>query len=156
MNENEWYKIREEVYYRDGSLRDIYVLDTTRDDWSKWIDLINEKYSVEFYNRQTEKSEAMINKNIVFDYFNRKTDLLNSATITLGKIMVKCHFFTDQEIENDIDPGEIDTIEDHYRLISYLTDISKALSKTVVVTAENQQAIVHISVEGENVKLNDV
>jgi hypothetical protein len=156
MNQTDWHKIKEQVYYWDGSWRDIYVLGTTQDDWSKWIDLINGKYSVAFYNGQTEQSETFINKNVVFDYFNGKTDLLNNATITLGNIMVKCYFFTDQEIENDIDPREVDTIEDHHRLMSYLIDISKALNKTVVLTAENEQETIYISVDGDNVTLNDV
>jgi hypothetical protein len=154
MELTDWHKIKEQVYYWDGSLRDIYVLGTTQDDWSKWIGLINQKYPVEFYNGQTEQSEATINMNVVFDYFNGKTDLLNSATVTLGNIIIKCHFFTEQEIENDIDPREVDTIEDHHRLVSYLVDISKVLNKTVVLTAENEQETVYILADGDNVKLN--
>jgi hypothetical protein len=59
-----------------------------------------------------------------------------------------------QEIENDIDPKEIETVEDHYNLVSYLTNISKLLNKSVILTAENQRDLVYISVDKDNVKIN--
>jgi len=154
MNLTDWNEIKDEVYYWDGSWRDIYVLGTTQDDWNKWIELVNQNYQVEFYNGQTQQKEDRINRQVVFDYWTGKTDLLNDATIKLGSIIIKCHFFTDQEIENDIDPREIDTIEDHQRLMSYLIDISKALNKMVILTAENEQETVYISVDGDNVVSN--
>jgi hypothetical protein len=42
MNKVDWNKVKERVYHWDGSWRDVYILDTTLDHWSKWIDLVNE------------------------------------------------------------------------------------------------------------------
>ncbi|MEI9943768.1 MAG: hypothetical protein WDN26_06050 [Chitinophagaceae bacterium] len=154
MSLTDWYKIKEAIYYSDGSWRDIYVLDTTQDDWSKWVDLLNQKYSIEFYNGQTQQTEPSINKQVVFGHWERKTDFLNGATIKLENIAVKCHFFTTQEIENDIDPREIETIEDHYRIVNYLIDISKLLNKTVILTAENQRDLIYITVDRDNVNVS--
>jgi len=153
MNLDEWNKAKECVYYWDGSWRDIYVLDTTLDHWSKWIDLINEKYSVEFYNGQTQQVEPIIDKRAVFDYLKGESDLLNSATVEIGSVSVKCHFFTETEIENDIDPREVVTIEDHNRLVEYFVDMSKLLNKEVVITAENQRDIICMSVDKEVISL---
>ena len=150
----DWHILKEDIYYRDGSWRDIYVPAATQDDWSKWIDLVNQKYPVEFYNGQTQLTEVFINKSVVFHYWNRKTDFLNGATIKLGSIAVKCHFFTTQQIENDIDPGEIKTIEDHFRVVDYLIEISRLLNQIVILTAENQSDLVYISVEKHHVKIN--
>ena len=154
MTSRDWYTIKEEIYYYDGSWRDIYVLDTTRDDWAKWIELINKKYVVEFYNGRTQRTETAINKQMVFDYWERKTDLSNDAVIRIGGITLKCHFFISKEIENDFDPSEIETIEDHNRVMSYLTDVSKLLSKTVLLTAENQRDLPYVIAEGDNLKMN--
>lgn len=154
MNSNDWHKIKEEIYYSDGSWRDIYVFGTTKDDWGRWIDLINQKYTVEFYNGQTQKTEAAINKEVVFDYWDRKTDLLNGAAVTVGNISVKCHFFTPTEIENDIDPKEIATLADHNQIISYLVDVSSTLNKTVVLTAENQRDVGYIVINTDKVQIN--
>jgi hypothetical protein len=90
----------------------------------------------------------------VIEYWERKTDFPNGTTIKLGSILVKCHFFVIQEIENDIDPKEIETIEDHYNLVSYLINISKLLNKSVILTAENQRDLVYISVDKDSVKIN--
>jgi hypothetical protein len=133
----DWKSLKEKIYYLDGSLRDIYVKDTTRNDWEKWIDLVNNNYSVEFYNGQTEKRENRIDKNIVFDYWERKTDILGNATIKLDTIIIKCYFFIEQQIENDIAPAEINSIDDHNKLLSYLKDVSKVLDKKVFLTPES-------------------
>ena len=132
-----WELLRKKIYYIDGSLRDIYVKDTSMEDWGKWIDLVNTKYEVKFYNVFTGEIESQINKSIVFDYWNGKTDLLSGVTIYLKDILVKCHFFGGDEIENDITPSEINSIEDHNRLVDYLKDVSACLGKEVMLTPEN-------------------
>jgi hypothetical protein len=45
-----WKRLKEEVYFEDGSLRDIYIFDTSIEDWKKWVDLVNREYRVSFYN----------------------------------------------------------------------------------------------------------
>jgi hypothetical protein len=109
MSSNNWHKLKEEIYYWDGSLCDIYVLETTQEDWGNWIDLVNQKYSVRFYNGQQTKTESAIDKKAVFDYQGHKTDLLSSAVIKVEQITVNCRYFFLRQIENDIDPREIAT-----------------------------------------------
>lgn len=147
-----WQTIKEEIYYWDGSWRDIYVLDTTWEDWRKWILLVNQTYEVTFYNGLTQQVEIGINAEAVFSYLTGKTDLINSATIKLEGITIKCHFFTDEEIEIDIDPREIVLIEDHNLLINYMTTVSICLNKPVIMTAESSQDTIYILVDRENVK----
>jgi hypothetical protein len=137
-----WEILRKKIYYIDGSLRDIYVKDTNMQDWEKWIDLVNTKYEVKFNNVLSGEIESQINKSIVFDYWNGKTDLLNNVTIYLGDILVKCYFFGGNEIENDITPTEINSIEDHNRLVDYLKDVSACLGKEVMLTPENKKLII--------------
>ncbi|WP_293304826.1 hypothetical protein [Pedobacter sp. UBA5917] len=132
-----WETLRKKIYYIDGSLRDIYVKNTNIEDWEKWIDLINTGYKVAFYNGQSGETESQIDKSTVFDYWNGKSDLLSGVTIHLEGILIKCHFFGGDEIENDITPLEINSIEDHNRLVSYLKDVSVCLGKEVMLTPEN-------------------
>ena len=47
----EWQKINKSIYYKDGSLRDIYIHDTTVHDWNKWIDYVNENFKIKFHNK---------------------------------------------------------------------------------------------------------
>jgi len=147
-----WQIIKEEIYYQDGSWRDIYVLGTTWEDWRKWILLVNQTYQVKFYNGLTQQTEIGINTEAVHSYLTGKTDLTNSATVKLGAITIKCYFFTDQEIEIDIDPREIVSIEDHNLFIEYMTTVSICLNKPVIMTAESSQDTIYILIDGENVK----
>jgi hypothetical protein len=96
-----------------------------------------------------QQSVPAIDKRVVFACWNSELNLLNSATIKIGSISVRCHFFTALEIENDFDPREVVNIEDHYRLVDYFVNISRVLNKEAVITAENQPALIYMSVNNE-------
>jgi hypothetical protein len=143
----DWTTLKDTIYGFDGSWLDIYVLDTTQKDWKKWVDIVNEQYSVSFYNGQTEKTETKIDFQAVLNKWSGKTDLINGATIKLDGVDINCHFFSDQEIENDIDPRQVKTIDDHNKLMDYLGTVSAALNKRVILTQENLQEFVLIECE---------
>lgn len=133
-----WDSIKEEIYYEDGSLRDIYIFDTNKEDWRSWSNLVNEKFEVEFYNGRTQEIEDKINIEEVFNFWADQTGFTetNSATIKLGEVLIKCYFFIASEIEDDIDPREVKTEENHKAIMEYLQQISKTLKKKVVVTSK--------------------
>lgn len=54
-----WTELKKRVYFEDGSLRDILVLGATVKDWEIWIDLVNEKYQVEFWDAKTVRSDKI-------------------------------------------------------------------------------------------------
>ena len=150
-----WETLRKNVYYLDGSLRDIFAFNVTRKEWEIWIDLINDKYTVHFYNGKTEQIQNKIDKNIVFESWDGKADFLINATIKLDTILIKCYFFNDMEIENDVTPSEINSIEDHNKLVEYLIDFSDAIKRKVVLTPENygNDDVELIVVEKRNFKI---
>ena len=115
--------------------------------------MVNETYPVEFYDGQVQKPAAMIDADAALSYLNGQRDLLINATIKIEGVIVKCYFFAEQEIENDIDPREITSIEDHNRLIAYMKSVSKCLQKPVILTDENVQNVVHILVDEDKVEL---
>lgn len=149
----DWNTLKANVYCEDGSLRDIYVLHTSAEDWRKWTELINGKYKVSFYNGQTGQTTDKIDFEAVNAYWTQKTEFTNGATITTGNLTVNCHFFGADEIENDVCPREIQSPDSHHQLMAYLADISSHLSKKVLLTAENSQESVLIEVEGEHINL---
>ena len=134
-----WEKIKTDIYYSDGSLRDIYVLDSTIEDWKKWIDFINENHQVKFEyfdNQGNKKIESKINFYEVSKYWNNYENSI-SAEFLVGEVLLKCCFFSIDEIENDFFPEEVKTIEQHNLIIEYLKSISKILNKEVILTPEN-------------------
>ncbi|SDL86509.1 hypothetical protein SAMN04488034_1193 [Salinimicrobium catena] len=136
---NNWNILKEEIYFEDGSLRDIYISKTDKTDWESWSKLVNKKYDVEFYDGLTRKKTTQINIERVFDFWNDpdKFSDSNNATINLGNVKVKCYFFTEKEIENDLEPREVKTEKDHLNIIGYLKAIAETLNKDAVLTSEN-------------------
>ncbi|MBT1689480.1 hypothetical protein [Dawidia soli] len=133
-----WQELKDEIYFEDGSLRDIYVLDITRADWQKWIDLVNRKYTVEFYDARTGITNDKIDFKLVKEYWdsNGEREVIQ-ACIKIGSTNIMCYFFDSSEIENDLNPKEFRSKTDHDSLVDYLDDIAAALNKEVYVTNEN-------------------
>ncbi|RWY46249.1 hypothetical protein [Mucilaginibacter gilvus] len=133
----DWKFLKENIYYCDGSFRDITIRNTTKEDWKLWADVVNKTYKTSFSEGGSDIQTGKIDIYRVYDYWDGKTDTCLDATIFIGNIVVKTYFFTDEEIENDITPKEINTIDDHINLMQYLSTISTALNKRVVLTPEN-------------------
>jgi hypothetical protein len=151
----DWHILKENIYYSDGSWRDIYIHDTTLRDWEKWVTFVNQNYKIEFYNGQTQQTETKIDYSLIFDFWEHKTEFLNSSIINIDNIKVNCHFFNVHEIENDIDPSVIETINDHDKMIKYMMDLSKLLYKRVLMTAENMPEHIYISVDKDIVEIHN-
>lgn len=137
-----WNALKKHVYYWDGSWRDLYILDTNREDWIKWVNYVNQNYIINWYNGKTGIEENQINYDVIKEYFNGEHDHSSFAKIFIDGIQINCHFFSESEIENDIDPREINSIEDHKKVLKYMTDLSIILNKEVILTPENQLDIV--------------
>jgi len=145
-----WEGIKDSIYFEDGSLRDIVVSDWSIEDWKKWVDLVNRKYKLEFYNGQTQESTEEIDFEILKQYWEGKSDLTNMVAIYLDRVIVKCYFFDDQEFENDIQPKEFGSLEDHLKLMNYLEDIANLNGKTVYLTEENSTERILLEVSGKD------
>ena len=61
----------------------------------------------------------------------------NSASIDLNGLILNCHFFLPDQIEFDIDPKEVDSIESFQNVLEFMKVISKALDNQVTLTGEN-------------------
>ncbi|HAP94735.1 hypothetical protein [Epilithonimonas hominis] len=135
-----WENIKQNVYYSDGSLRDIYVLDSTQADWEKWINYINENYEVKFtyYNEEgKEISNNKIDFQKVVEYWENTLDSVLNAEFLINKVVFKCYFFSDTEIENDIWPNDVGDLEQHNSIVEYMMTISKLLGKEIFMAPEN-------------------
>jgi hypothetical protein len=112
---------------------DIYVQEVSIDDWRKIISLINEKYKVKY------GVANQINENETIDYLTDETGEIESKSVSiyLGEIQLNCHFFLDDQIEFDIDPKEINSIQDYESIEDFMINVSKTIDKQVTLTWEN-------------------
>jgi len=152
----DFQKLKNTIYSCSG-LRDIYVENIDITDWRKWIEFVNKNYEVDFLygiNSIEKNIENKINENLVFDFWNGENELFLKAIIKVGTVNVYCNFFDENEIENDVSPHEITTIEDHNLLIEYLKSVSKILNKRALVCQENysDKKIILIEVDNDFVK----
>jgi hypothetical protein len=153
-----WEELRTGVYEIDGSWRDVYVLDATREDWHHWMTYVNAHYPVIWGAEDHQDGQTLDAIDVA--YIERRWDAGAEALTTWGSVFLEqvqlnCHFFTHSQIENDIDPSQLHSLEDHHRLMAYLVAISTALGKEVIVTAENIPEGVYIRVNGPNIHFEE-
>lgn len=132
-----WKELQETLYFEDGSLRDIYITNTDINDWQKWVEHVNAYYNISFYNGKAQCNQSHIDLDVIREFWAGKYDFRSTVTIRIRNIVINAHFFLDSEIENDIQPKEIQSMDDHTTLLSYLKDISNLLGKPILLTEEN-------------------
>lgn len=151
-----WEELRNKLYEIDGSWRDIYVLNTTREDWLKWADYVNKNYPIIWTDTESDESMTIdkIDLKTVVRHFDGR-QFNSSANVLVNGIGVNAHFFTEEEIENDIDPSSIRSMDDHNNLMSYMKSVSKLLNKEVILTGENCSDYAIVKVNGEHIEFVD-
>jgi len=152
----DWQRLRDSIYYLDGSLRDIYIHRTTKEDWLIWSDFVNQNYKVSFYSYKTDVKQDKIDIYSVFEFWDSINESGATATVFIDQIKINVHFFSEEEIENDITPTEIDSIEDHTKLVDYMIKISKALDKKITLSPENSPEIELIAVNRKVVTITSM
>lgn len=150
-----WNLLKDKIYLWDGGWLDIYVHSTSANDWKIWTNYVNQNFKIDWYNGKAKRNESKIDFSVIQEYWSGNHDLCSSAKIFIDdNIQVNAHFFDDSEIENDIDPREFKSIDDHNKLIQFLKGLSLEFEKEVTVTPENSPEIVLIKVKGESVEIN--
>jgi hypothetical protein len=121
------------IFKSDETLRDIYIQDTSLNDWGKLIDLLNAEYKLKWF------SENKIEKNKVYTYLQDETGEVESSTVSIQieNIKINCHFFLIEQIEFDIAPSEIKTEYDCEIIIAFMKNVSSTLKKQITLTGEN-------------------
>lgn len=118
----------------DGSLRDIYVLNTDIRDWQILIDMIREsRLEVLFVSGDVIED---LPEDISF-IFKLPHDISYDLNVHLGRTILRTHFFVENEIEIDLDPREVRDQADFDRLISFMRNMAEYLNKDVVLAPEN-------------------
>lgn len=123
------------IFEPDGSLRDIYIQDVTLLDWEKLIDFLNTNYDIKF----GEDNSKQIDKEYVIKYLKDETGEMESKALKIdfNGVNFNCYFFLPDQIEFDIDPKEIKTINDFESIEKFMVSISKTLKNQVTLTGEN-------------------
>lgn len=127
------------IFEPDGSLRDIYIQDISLDDWRKLIDFLNDNYNIRFGIAGEENDSNQIDKDYIIGYLTDSSGEMESKSVNIDieGVNIKCHFFLPDQIEFDIDPREIKSIEDYKKVEGFMISVSETLRNQVTLTGEN-------------------
>lgn len=120
------------AFYIDGSLRDIYVQDTSGYDWVRFLELSSSLETTSFVNGKPAKLPQT-----VAEIFQKRDDAALLLTISLGDVKLNCHFFLQEEIELDFSPEQVGSQHELDALIGFLATLGRLLGKNVSLTDEN-------------------
>ena len=138
----QWNEIKSQ-FECDGSLRDIYIFGTHVSTWNKFLSEIRlSDYPIEF-----KHGGKLIDlpTNIKSIKQLQESDPTTLST-SVNEIRVNCHFFITSEIEMDISPTEINSDLSFNSLIEFLKWLSNVANSNVVLTHENSQDDVILTV----------
>ncbi len=132
------YEDVKEEFVFDGAWLDIYVLGVTLDDWQKMLDFLRDAPYTTVFLIDGEENEIprCLGK---FDEEQTIYGLRSGMAVDLGDVILKCHFFSEDEIEFDFDPGEVNNQLTLVRMFDFVRALATLLQKQVVITPENLQ-----------------
>src|ERR1700682_724912 len=128
-----WDTVRNEFDF-DGSWRDIYVFRTDMADWQRMLDAIRAAGYTLVYFRDNQPTELPGDASQAFALTGECDRLLS---VWFANVQANCHFFTDEEIEFDIDPREVKGQQQLDALLGFMHCLAEAVGKETVLTAEN-------------------
>ena len=129
-----WEAARD-IFEWDGSWRDIYVFETTVQDWDSLLRaLAGSSFDVEF--TRGGKRDSLPRS--LAEHFSAGAERpLLMLTVVADGVRLNAHMFCDDEIEFDFDPREISTGERFEALVGFMNFTADALTKAVALTPEN-------------------
>lgn len=120
----------------DGSLRDVYIEGTDISDWRTLLEVASR-----YPNAYTFDGLRKDIPDVPSIFANRSGSHL--LTVNVGGASINCHFFISEEIELDIDPRQVTDAATHELVMSFLAELSYAVQKVLVITAENSPKSVY-------------
>lgn len=145
MNQLHWDQVAQQ-FEDDGSLRDIYVCDTTVLHWQQTVDGLSAAgYALE-YSFDNQICDLPRDIAVVFQATEEHKCLLS---VRFKDVIANCHFFTVEQIEFDIAPYEIKGQVQLDALVDFMRCVANATRKEVILTDENWIANVIIRIAGD-------
>jgi len=132
-----WQEVKG-AFLQDSSFRDIFVLGSKLDDWPNVLQVLKAaEYGI------VQSLPADIEKAIEENY-----ELGCLLRVDLGGPVLNCHFFPEEEIEFDLDPRELLSIDAAERVFLFMSRLGRALrsaaanqSLTVPAAGPNAHAV---------------
>jgi hypothetical protein len=117
----------------DGSLRAISIRGTTLADWQRMLDALwVSAYHLEF----RREGELQTPPHNAAEPFEVRREAVAWLSVTSGGVTANCHFFTEEEIEFDIDPREVKGKPELDCALGFLRWLANAVGREAIMTWE--------------------
>ena len=123
-----------EAFHCDGSLRDIYVLNTTREDWNNFLTWLRCGDYRLTYTRDGEEARPPT----LADDLLEDAEHSHNLVVDVDGVSLCCHFFSTNEIELDLVPNEVASQAALDGVLSFMVGLGTCLSTDVILTEENR------------------
>lgn len=120
----------------DGSLRDIYVLDTTLDNWQSVLGFLTAAPYSATLTTGGQPIPIPPDLRVLFVRSESPPPLLS---FRIGRVGMGCNFFAEQEIEFDFSPEGL-TERDIVGVLHFMCELGHLTDRIVVLTPENCQS----------------
>jgi hypothetical protein len=127
------WQICQNEFEFDGALRDIYVLATTIDDWSKLYGVLRSRYCLNYF----VDLESRPLPDGIDEAFSVREVATPMLQFVVADMTYNAHFFTTAQIELDISPREVDSPERFAALLEVIQFIGNGLQREVRLAHEN-------------------
>lgn len=118
----------------DGALRDIFILNSTLDDWNNVLQALkNSDYGLEFLI-DYEPAELPNSAEEIF-----KIDKSKTLKVKRDNIFFNSYFFVADEIDFDSDPRDFVAFEQGEDLVNFMRFLSNLTNKPCILTPELDQ-----------------
>ena len=130
----------------DGSLRDIYVLNTSVSDWNRVLHLTPSLGGFAYFCDGEEAPLPTDARLVLGD-----VDHSHLLRFSLGGPTINTHFFVEDEIEFDVDPSGITSQPDLDLVLGFCASIGRGIGRDIRITPENASDVVYLyySIEQE-------
>ena len=144
-------KLKKELYFEDGSLRDICIKSVNLNDRHKLIKFINNNnYQFTINDKKFSANESI---DIINSFFNdieiapENTESI-CIRVILWKITLNCHpcIFNNPSDFMDIAPWEFQSLEHHETLINFLNKLKPFLNKDLWISEENSNELILLKI----------
>ena len=140
-----WEKCKED-FRSDGSLRDIYITPASLSDWRALYPLLRDSAEAEYSVDGVVQSPP----DSVEEAFAVRQSANPMLRVKVGRATIVFHFFSEEEVECDVDPRQIASQADLDALLCFIRQLGDATNKRVVVTPENVSNEPFISYEPDS------
>lgn len=145
----EWNQVGGE-FYRDGSWRDIYVLGTGIEHWQLALNALRSSpFPMRYFRAGVEcalPSQAA-------EAFPEPGCADRLLSVDLHGPIANTHFFTETEIEFDLDPGDVRSQHELNSVLHFLHVLANATERETTLTPENQNDIAIFRVRPHDVRV---